>query len=109
MPDERRNFSQSDTGEPRLSTGKMARRSNLTPEERSLRAQMAAHLRWASVEDRREATRAAREAAASRFERQVDPDGVLSLTERAIRAEHAQKAHMLRMSIAAKAARRRAG
>jgi hypothetical protein len=32
------------------------------------------------------------------FERQVDPDGVLSVEERTLRAAHARKAHMLRLA-----------
>lgn len=38
----------------------------------------------------------------ARFERLVDPDGVLDPVERALRADHAKRAHML--SLAAKSA-----
>jgi hypothetical protein len=60
--------------------------------------------RWAAAtaEERVAATAAARAAANARFERQVDPDGVLDPAERARRAAHAAQAHYLRMSIAAK-------
>jgi hypothetical protein len=43
-----------------------------------------------------------------RFEREVDPDGVLDPAKRAIRAEHAKKAYFLRLSaLGAKARARR--
>ena len=35
----------------------------------------------------------------ARFEAQVDPDGILSTQERAVRAEHAMKAHMARIRL----------
>lgn len=36
----------------------------------------------------------------ARFEAEVDPDGALSAEERAVRAEHAMKAHMTRIRLA---------
>jgi hypothetical protein len=36
----------------------------------------------------------------ARFEAEVDPDGMLSIQERARRAEHAMKAHMARIRLA---------
>lgn len=52
-------------------------------------------------------TAAARHAAnVTRFEQQVDPDGVLDSVERAKRAEHARKAHMTSLSLKAVKARR---
>lgn len=68
--------------------------------EASLRGRLAAHSRWATVEDRRAATAKARKAFLDRFERQVDPDGVLEPAERARRAESARKAHFTRMALA---------
>lgn len=65
---------------------------------RVLRAKIAAHTRWAYTDDRRAATAPARAAARDRFEREVDPDGVLDPAERAIRAEHARSAFYTRMA-----------
>jgi hypothetical protein len=42
-----------------------------------------------------------------KFERQVDPDGVLAPAERARRAEHARKAHFKRMALKSAHVRRR--
>lgn len=75
--------------------------------ERTLRARLAAHESWARTTDRAARTAAAREAFTSRFERQVDPDGVLDPVERARRAEHARRAHMTRLSLRAAQARRK--
>ena len=43
-------------------------------------------------------TTAARSAFLNRFEREVDPDGVLSPAERAKRADHARKAYMTKLA-----------
>lgn len=48
-----------------------------------------------------------RAAAEARFEKQVDPEGVLEPAERARRAEMARKAHFSRMGLASAQARRR--
>lgn len=72
----------------------------MTPSERRLRAQIAAHTRWANCDDRRAATEAARRGLADKYERQVDPDGCLDPVERATRAAHARKADLLRASLA---------
>jgi hypothetical protein len=82
--------------------------NGLTPSERVLRARMAAHISWAKTDDRSARTAPARKAALARFEEQVDPDGRLSPTERARRAEHAQRAHMTRLALRSAQARRRA-
>lgn len=81
--------------------------ANLTPAERSMRAQLGAHASWANTADRSARTAAARRAALRRFERQVDPDGTLDPQDRQRRAEHARKAHMLKLSMAAARSRRR--
>ncbi|TMC49239.1 MAG: hypothetical protein E6J14_09240 [Chloroflexi bacterium] len=60
-----------------------------------------------SRHDVRELTRPAREAFASRFERQVDPEGLLSADERARRGEAARKAHFTRLALASVLARNR--
>jgi hypothetical protein len=78
--------------------------------DRTLAARVAAHSRWASTDDRTAATAPARKAALDRFEREVDPDGTLPPTERAVRAEHARKAYFYRLALAsAKARRARSG
>lgn len=80
-----------------------------SPEERRLKASLAAHSRWARTTDRTAATAAAREGLLLKFERQVDPLGELLPAERSRRAKNAAKAHMQRMSLKASqaAARRR--
>jgi hypothetical protein len=71
---------------------------SLTPDERALRARIAAHTRWAHTDDRQAATRPARDAFLARFEHQVDPEGTLPPAERQRRAESARRAHMLRLA-----------
>lgn len=83
------------------------RHSSLTPAERSLRAQIAAHESWARTDDRSARTANARRAMLDRFERQVDPDRKLPPAERAKRAEHARKAYFARLALASARARRR--
>lgn len=83
----------------------MAAPKNLTPEQRTLRARVAAHSQWANESNRTERMAAAKQAAESRFKRQVDPHGELPEHERQRRAESARRAHML--SLAAKSAKAR--
>ena len=78
----------------------------LTPTERSLRSQIAAHESWANTENRSARTAPARAAMLDKFEQQVDPDGVLTPAERAKRAEHARKAHFKRLALKSAQARR---
>lgn len=78
----------------------------LTPTERSLRSQIAAHDSWAKTENRTDRTAPARKAFDDRFEREVDPDGVLTEAERARRAEHARKAHFKRLALKSAKSRR---
>lgn len=66
---------------------------SLTPEQRSLRSRLAAHALHAQVADPAAHTAPARAAFLDRFEREADPDGVLSPSERARRAEHLRKAY----------------
>ncbi|MFV8316327.1 hypothetical protein [Mycobacterium sp. 23] len=88
----------------------MAAAKNLSPQMRSLRASLASNTSWAHTEDRAARTAAARAAAMDRFEREVDPEGVLTPAERAKRAANARKAHFQRMAYAsAKARQRRKG
>ena len=64
---------------------------------KSINARIAAEISWARTADRSARTRPAREAFLRRFEDEVDPDRKLSPDERARRAEHALRAHMLRL------------
>ena len=66
---------------------------------------MAAHRLHAGIVDETAHTAPARAAFLSRFERDVDPDGVLDPRERARRAEHARKAYFLRLALASAHAR----
>lgn len=77
-----------------------------TPADRTLAARAAAASRWGRCADRSEATAPARAGLRARFEREADPEGTLSPSEREYRADQLLQAHMLRMSIAAKKARR---
>jgi hypothetical protein len=70
-----------------------------------MRARLAAHAMHAR-HDSREVTANARRAFVERFERQVDPDGVLPAAERRRRAEHAMRAHMTRLALRSARARR---
>jgi hypothetical protein len=78
----------------------------LTPAERSLRSKMASHLSWAQTDDRTARTAPARAGFMARFEREVDPEGVLPPAERARRAEQLMRAHMAKLSLAASKAKR---
>lgn len=78
-----------------------------TPQMRSLRGRIGAYESWARTEDRAARTWPGRKAAMDRFEREVDPDGVLTPQERAKRAEWARKAHMYRLALKSAAARQR--
>ena len=73
--------------------------------DRVLRARMAAHLLHARITDPAGHTASARAAFLSRFEREVDPDGILEPAERFRRAEHAKKAYFLRLALASRKAR----
>jgi hypothetical protein len=75
--------------------------------DRSLIARLAAHESWANTADPSARTAPARRAMLDRFERQVDPDGVLSPTERGRRAGHARKAYFARLALRSAQARRK--
>lgn len=78
-----------------------------SPQDRVLRARIAASERWGHTHDRVRATEPARRGLLAKFERLADPDNELPADERARCAEHLMRAHMMRMSRAAAAARRR--
>jgi hypothetical protein len=74
-------------------------------DDRVLRARIAAHVLHAQISDEAEHTAPARAAFLSRFESELDPEGVLDPEERARRAEHAKKAYFLRLALASRKAR----
>jgi len=78
--------------------------SGMSPSQRTLRARLAAYSMHAR-HDGREITANARKAFVERFERDVDPDGVLPIAERQRRAEHAMRAHMTRLALRSAQAR----
>jgi hypothetical protein len=79
------------------------------PQTRALVAQIAAAERWGRCDDRSAATLPARKGLRAKFACEIDPDGILAPAELERRVDHLVKAHMLRMSLAAKAARRGSG
>jgi hypothetical protein len=76
---------------------------SLTPEQRSLRARMAAY----ALHDPGVTTKRARDAFMARFERQVDPDRTLPEAERRRRVEAARKAYFLGLALKSAKARRK--
>uniref|UniRef100_A1UIV3 Uncharacterized protein n=1 Tax=Mycobacterium sp. (strain KMS) TaxID=189918 RepID=A1UIV3_MYCSK len=85
----------------------LAASKNLTPAERVARSRHAAHLSWARTEDRTARSEPGRRAADARFEKQVDPSGVLTPAERAKRAASARAAFYADIQRRSLAARRR--
>lgn len=77
----------------------------LSAAQRKLRARAAAHALHAQGGT---STKAGTAAFLERFERQVDPDGLLAPDERARRAAHARKAYMSNLALKASRARSRA-
>lgn len=75
-----------------------------TPQERSMKARIAAHRLHAAGKTN---TTSARRAFLSRFEREVDPEGKLSIDERLKRAEHARKAYFTNLALKSAKARRK--
>lgn len=78
---------------------------SMTPEQRTLRARVAAYSLHASIEDEAAHTAPARKAFLDRFERQADPEGVLEPAERARRAEQLRKAYMTNLALKSSRAR----
>ncbi len=78
----------------------------LSPAERKLVAQQAAHTSWANTPDPTARTERARRSFRQSFEAVVDPDGILEPAERTRRAEHAYKAHMASLALKSAKARR---
>lgn len=65
---------------------------------KNINGRIAAEISWARTHDRAERTRPARETFLKRFEKEVDPDGMLPPEERRQRAEHAKRAYMLQLA-----------
>ncbi|ORV90761.1 hypothetical protein AWC11_12020 [Mycobacterium interjectum] len=63
-----------------------------------MRASLAANTSWANTKNRAARTAQARAALLDKFEKQVDPDGVMPPGERAKRAENARRAHYQQMA-----------
>lgn len=84
----------------------MAASRFLTPAERSERARLAAHTRWAREPDRLAATAPGLRAIEDHFEHLVDPEGVLSSQERAKRVKNARQEQLARARLKASKARR---
>lgn len=78
-----------------------------SPVEVRLQRQAAAHASWANTPDRAARMAAAWAARDARFERLVDPDGVMEPPARAKAAASARRAHYTELSRRAAAARSR--
>ncbi len=76
----------------------------LSLEERSLRGRIGAYALHSKY-DSKEITKAARHAFLSKWEAEVDPQGVLPENERLRRAENALKAHMAKLALKSAKAR----
>lgn len=72
----------------------------------ALRGRIGAY-RLHATHDPKETTKAARTAFLARFELEVDPDGLLSPTERARRADSARKAYFAKLAHQSAKSRRR--
>ncbi len=78
----------------------------MTPQERHVRARLAAHAMH-SQHDSRLTTQRARKAFLDRFEREVDPDQLLTSDERARRASQARSSYFAALALKSAQARRR--
>lgn len=83
----------------------MAKPEGQTPEQRALRARLAAYSMHAR-HDPKETTRQARAAFEDRFLRQVDPDNTLPAAERERRASAARRAYFTRLALESSRRRR---
>ena len=80
----------------------------LSPKERVLHSRLAAH-KLHSKYDSKELTAPARRAFLERFEKEVDPAGLLPEAERRRRAGHAKKAYFTKLALASSRARKKGG
>jgi hypothetical protein len=72
------------------------------------RGRIGAHVSWSRTIDRTARTEPGRKGFLAKFEREVDPDGVLPEGERIRLAEHARKAYMQKLALVSAARRRKA-
>ncbi len=72
---------------------------------RALYGRVGALESWARTPDRAARTAPARQALRDKFEREVDPEGLLPPAERAVRAEYARRAYYARLAAASAKAR----
>jgi len=79
---------------------------SLTPEQRALRARIAAHSSWAKTANRRARTQPGSQALLAKLAAEVDPDGLMSPEDRAKAVENAKSAYFSRLAMRAAAARR---
>lgn len=86
-------------------TAERPEKPKLSPKLRSAINTVNAHKSWAKTPNRTARTAAGRAAALDRFEKQVDPDGVLDPVERAKRAENAKTAFFREIALKSAAAR----
>lgn len=75
---------------------------------KDINKRIAAEISWSRTGDRSARTKPARDAFLRRFEREIDPDNKLPPDERRRRAQHAMRAHMLRLAKRSIRARRHA-
>lgn len=79
----------------------------LSPEQRSMRATIAALARWKN-EDPTENARRGQDGLLAKFEREIDPNNELSPVERRRRAVAARREHMVRLAFTRSTKRSRA-
>jgi hypothetical protein len=79
---------------------------DLTPDERRLRAQIAANARWSKPGARQRQSETISRARLAHYKHQVDPDGVLEPATRCQLAENALQADMQRLALASSKVRR---
>lgn len=79
----------------------------LTPEQRVMRARIAGHTRSAQLDPagHHALARSGQSGLLARFEREADPDGVLSEADRRFKAQALYKLHMSRLAFASNRAR----
>lgn len=80
--------------------------STLTPSERSQRARIAAHTRWAKHDPHEHAVKM-QAGLRARFLREADPNGALPPAEAERIAEQLYKAHMAKLAFASAKARKK--
>ena len=73
--------------------------TELTPEQRIMRAQLAAYTLHATHDSTKLTEKARHASNVTRFEKLVDPDGILTPEERGRRVEHARRAYMRSLAL----------